>query len=97
MGGSLTIEGGTKIEAEVRRMLTDYVIQGQVMTTVMGFVDEEDGWDGPKYVAEHVRVYVGSQLIHGIIGWDGQKARWRARSRNRQGRSSRRACRRVWV
>ncbi|GAB7355452.1 hypothetical protein MBLNU459_g5957t1 [Dothideomycetes sp. NU459] len=39
---------------EAGRMLTDYIIQGQAMTMVMGLVDEEGGWDGPRYVAEHV-------------------------------------------
>jgi hypothetical protein len=79
MGGSFTIEEEQrKIGAEeVSRMLTDYIIQGQVMTMVMGLVDEEDGWHGPKYVAEHVygiEFMVGSQLINDITGWDGQKA-----------------------
>ena len=79
MGGSFTIEEGERkigVE-EVSRMLTDYIIQGHVMTMVMGLVDEEDGWDGPKYVAEHVygiEYMVGSQLINDITGWDGQKA-----------------------
>jgi hypothetical protein len=79
MGGSFTIEEGErKIGAEeVSRMLTDYIIQGQVMTMVMGLIDEEDGWDGPNYVAEQVygiEYMVGSQLINDITGWDGQKA-----------------------
>jgi hypothetical protein len=79
MGGSFTIEEEErKIGAEeASRMLTDYIIQGQVMTMVMGLVDEEDGWDGPKYVAEHVygiEFIVGSQLINEITEWDGQKA-----------------------
>ena len=79
MGGSFTIEDGErKIGAEeASRMLTDYIIQGQVMTMVMGLVDDEDGWDGPKYVAEHVysiEFMVGSQLINELTEWDGQKA-----------------------
>ncbi|KIM77232.1 hypothetical protein PILCRDRAFT_825581 [Piloderma croceum F 1598] len=79
MGGSFTIEeGDRKIGAEeVSRMLADYIAQVQVMTMVMGLVDEEDGWDGPKYVAEHVygiEYMVGSQLINDITGWDGRKA-----------------------
>lgn len=79
MGGSFTIEEeGRKTGAEeVSRMLTDYIIQAQVMTMVMGLVDEEDGWNGPEYVAEHVYAIdymVGSQLINEITGWDGQKA-----------------------
>lgn len=62
---------------EVSRMLTDYSIQGQVMTMVMGLVDQEDSWDGPKYVAEHVypiEFMVGSQLINDFTRWDGLKA-----------------------
>ena len=79
MGGSYTIEEeGRKIgPEEVSRMLTDYIIQGQVMTMVMGLVDDEDGWDGPKYVAEHVyamEFMVGSQLINQFTEWDGLKA-----------------------
>jgi len=79
MGGSFTIEEeGKKIgPAEVSRMLTDYIIQGQAMTLVMGLVDEEDDWDGPKYVAEHVygiEYMEGSQLINDMTGWDGKKA-----------------------
>ncbi|MCJ1379976.1 hypothetical protein MMC17_003079 [Xylographa soralifera] len=76
---SLTIEekGKTLGPEEVKRMLTDYIIQGQVITMVMGLIDEEDGWDGPKYVAEHVygiEYMVGSQLINELTAWDGQKA-----------------------
>jgi hypothetical protein len=79
MGGSFTIEeDGKKIEAEeVSKMLTDYIAQGQAMTMVMGLIDDEDSWNGPKYVAEHVYAIdymVGSQLINEITGWDGRKA-----------------------
>lgn len=59
------------------RELTDYIIQGQVMTLVMGLVDKEDNWDGPKYVAEHVygiEFMQGSQLINDMTAWDGRKA-----------------------
>lgn len=78
VGGAAIEEEGRKIgEEEVSRMLTDYIIQGQVMTMVMGLVDEEDGWDGPRYVAEHVyaiEFMVGSQLINQKTEWDGKKA-----------------------
>ncbi|MCJ1389463.1 hypothetical protein MMC18_002320 [Xylographa bjoerkii] len=71
-------EEGRKIgPEELSRLLTDYIIQGQVMTMVMGLVDEEDAWDGPKYVAEHlyaIEFTVGSQLINDMTEWDGQKA-----------------------
>ncbi|KAF1351085.1 hypothetical protein BDV97DRAFT_294699 [Delphinella strobiligena] len=79
MGGSFTIDDGERqIGAEeAGKMLTDYIAQGQALTMVMGLIDEEDGWDGPKYVAEHVYgidYMVGSQLINEITSWDGQKA-----------------------
>ena len=78
-GKSLTFEeeGRTIGAEEASRLLTDYIIQGQAMTMVMGLVDEEDGWDGPKYVAEHVysiEFMVGAQLINEMTEWDGQKA-----------------------
>ena len=79
MGGEFTIEeGGRNVgKEEVSRMLTDYIIQGQVMTMVMGLVDEEDGWEGPEYVAKHVyaiEFMVGSQLINEMTAWNGRKA-----------------------
>ena len=64
-------------EEELSRALTDYIIQGQVMSMVMGLVDEEDGWDGPEYVAQHVyaiEFMVGSQLINDMTAWNGRKA-----------------------
>ena len=79
MGGKYTIEeeGRTIGGEEVSRILTDYIIQGQVMSMVMGLVDDEDGWDGPEYVAKHVyavEFLVGSQLINELTAWNGQKA-----------------------
>ena len=79
LSGGLSIEeDGIRIGIEeVGRMLSDYIIQGQVMSMVMGLVDDEDGWDGPEYVAKHVyaiEVMVGSQLISEMTGWNGQKA-----------------------
>jgi len=78
-GASYTIEDGEKKigPEEASRMLTDYIIQGQVMTMVMGLIDEDDGWDEPKYVAEHIyaiEYMVGSQLINQMTEWDGKKA-----------------------
>lgn len=77
--GTHTIEeeGKTIGPEEVSRMLTDYIVQAQAMTMVMGLIDDEDGWDGPKYVAEHVYAIdymVGSQLINDFTAWNGQKA-----------------------
>ncbi|KAK8100990.1 uncharacterized protein PG998_007605 [Apiospora kogelbergensis] len=65
---------------EVSVMLSDYIIQGQAATLVMGLLDEEDedgGWDGPRYVREHVWAsdYMeASQLINVLTAWDGPKA-----------------------
>lgn len=61
---------------EVAKMVSDYIAQGQVMTLVMGLVDEETGWDGPRYCVERVWAmdYMNkSQLINEITEWDGQR------------------------
>lgn len=75
---SMTQDDGTVLgHEEVSRILTDYIIQGHCISMVMGLVDEEDGWNGPKYVAEHVyamEFMVGSQLINEFTDWDGNKA-----------------------
>ena len=70
--GSLRVVGGE----ELGRRLTDYIIQGQVMSLMMGLVDEEDGWDGPRYVKEHVygiEFMEGSQLINELTAWNGPR------------------------
>ena len=56
MGGEFTIEEERRNigKEEVSSMLTDYIIQGQVMSMVMGLVDDEDGWNGPEYAVKHV-------------------------------------------
>lgn len=80
MGGEFTIteEDGTFIgPAEVSRLLTDYIIQGQVATAVMGLVDTEDYWDGPAYCVAHfyaIEFMEGSQLINELTAWNGQEA-----------------------
>lgn len=83
MGASLNLpaiveKDGTRIESDqVARMLTDYIIQGQVMTMVMSLIDNEDKWDGPRYCADHIYAidYMeGSQLINEFTAWDGQEA-----------------------
>ncbi|KAL9008270.1 MAG: hypothetical protein Q9173_006589 [Seirophora scorigena] len=78
-GGEATIdEPGLKIGVEdTRRLLTDYAIQGQVTTMVLGLVDEDDGWDGPEYHSK--RIYSmdfleGGFLINDFTQWDGRKA-----------------------
>jgi len=79
IGQTISFEenGKTFRPEESSKMLTDYIIQGQVITMVMGLVDEEDNWDGPKYSAEKIYAIdymVGSQLINEMTAWDGHKA-----------------------
>lgn len=80
MGGAFTIteDDGTFIgPAEVSRLLTDYIIQGQVATAVMGLVDAEDNWDGPAYCMKHfyaIEFMEGSQLINELTSWNGREA-----------------------
>ncbi|PYI32095.1 hypothetical protein BP00DRAFT_342388 [Aspergillus indologenus CBS 114.80] len=85
MGGSFKIEekgedGASRIidQEECSRLLTDYIIQGQVVSMVMGLVDEEDGgWNGPEYIRDHlygIDFMEGSQLINVFTEWDGRKA-----------------------
>lgn len=66
---------GKKYSAEeASAQLTDYITQGQATSMAMGIVDEEDGWDGPAYVREHVyavEFLVGAQLINDYTAWDG--------------------------
>ena len=60
-----------------RRELSDYITQGQVLTAVLGLVDDADGWDGPRYAAERVFAVdfaPGSQLVNELTGWDGRLA-----------------------
>lgn len=68
---------GEDLSKEDSLGLTDYIIQGQAARMTMGTVDEEDGWDGPGYVAKHVyamEFMVGSQLINDMTAWNGQRA-----------------------
>lgn len=71
-------ESGKRVEPEVvQHMLTDYIIQGQAMSMVMCLVDDESGWDGPRYVAEHVyaiEFMEGSQLINEYTAWNGTRS-----------------------
>lgn len=70
-------DGKTFTPEEVSTLLTDYIIQGQVMSLVMGLVDEEGGWNGPEYVAKHIfgiDYMVGSQLINDLTAWNGVRA-----------------------
>ncbi|KAL4866485.1 hypothetical protein BDV12DRAFT_172686 [Aspergillus spectabilis] len=80
MGGNYTIteDDGTLIgPEEVSRLLTDYIIQGQAVSAVMGLVDLAGNWDGPRYSAEHVyniEFMSGSQYINELTDWDGRLA-----------------------
>ncbi|KAI9041461.1 uncharacterized protein KD926_006857 [Aspergillus affinis] len=70
-------DGKTFSPGEVSTLLTDFIIQGQVMSLVMGLVDEEEKWNGPEYVARHIfgiDYMVGSQLINDLTAWNGTKA-----------------------
>lgn len=70
-------DGENNFSPEVQVALSDYIIQGQAMRMVMGTVDADDGWDGPKYVAEHVyaiEFMEGSQLINEMTAWNGRRA-----------------------
>ena len=65
-GGVAYYRGGREIRTEKsNRIWTDYAIQMQVISLVMRLVGEEGGWDGQKYVAEHlygIDSLVGSML-----------------------------------
>lgn len=77
VGLSFQENGRTVGPEETSRLITDYIIQASVITMVMGLVDEQDGWNGPEYVANHVfgiEFKVGSQLINEMTGWNGPKA-----------------------
>nr|POE74560.1 hypothetical protein CFP56_37091 [Quercus suber] len=80
MGGGFTMKGddGRTIgEDECRGILTDYIVQGQALTMVLGLVDAADDWDGPRYAAEKVYAmdYMEcTQLINEFTAWDGTKA-----------------------
>ncbi|KAK4158867.1 hypothetical protein QBC43DRAFT_328216 [Cladorrhinum sp. PSN259] len=79
MGQGLKLEEDGKVftSEECATLLTDYIIQGHVMTMVMGLVDAEDGWDGPKYARERIytlEFMVGAQLINEYTAWSGPRA-----------------------
>lgn len=74
--GDVSFEEDGKIYGpdEIKVLLTDYIIQGQVMTQVMRLVDDEGGWNGPDYVTRHVYAIdfmEGSQLINVFTAWNG--------------------------
>ncbi|KAJ7245714.1 hypothetical protein C8J57DRAFT_1452186 [Mycena rebaudengoi] len=56
--------------------MTDYVIQIQALSAAQHWLDEQDGWDGPKYVREKmwlVNALDGALTIEEMTGWSGQR------------------------
>ncbi|KAK4224288.1 hypothetical protein QBC38DRAFT_485770 [Podospora fimiseda] len=79
MGQTLTLKEGDKVfsSQECAALLTDYIIQGQVMTLVLGLIDTETNWDGPTYAKEKIytlEFMLGAQLINQYTAWNGPKA-----------------------
>lgn len=75
-GRGFTENGRTYTMDDVTKMLTDYIIQGQVMTMTMSTVDKEDDWDGPAYTRDKIYAIdymVGSQLINEMTAWNGPR------------------------
>ncbi|KAF7712587.1 Capsule polysaccharide biosynthesis protein [Penicillium ucsense] len=70
-------DGRSYSKEEASHMLTDYITQGQVISLVLGLVDEEGGWNGPEYAAQNIYAMdymVGSQLINEMTAWNGPRA-----------------------
>jgi hypothetical protein len=62
---------------EVSKMVTDYGIQGAVMTAVAGLIDAEDSWNGPEYWVKHVYAPNSipySQMMNMFTSWNGRKS-----------------------
>jgi hypothetical protein len=56
--------------------MTDYAIQIQCMGAAQRWVDESEGWDGPKYVREKawlLSMMDGAFLYEQLTGWDSKK------------------------
>ena len=56
--------------------MTDYAIQIQCMGSAQAWLDEENGWDGPKYVREKcwlVNMMDGAYVHEQMTGWSGQR------------------------
>jgi hypothetical protein len=57
-------------------VMTDYAIQIQCMGSAQRWLDEEDGWDGPKYVREHCWLYsmmAGAFAHEQVTSWSGER------------------------
>jgi hypothetical protein len=56
--------------------MTDYAIQIQCMGSAQRWLDDSDGWNGPKYVREHCWLYSmmdGAFAHEQITSWSGQR------------------------
>ncbi|KAJ7248440.1 hypothetical protein C8J57DRAFT_1451951 [Mycena rebaudengoi] len=68
-------EGQEKMVVDDAAM-TDYAIHIQAMGSAQRWVDEQDGWDGPKYVREKtwlVSSLDGALNVEQMTGWSGQR------------------------
>ena len=57
-------------------VMTDYAVQIQCMGSAQRWLDEADGWDGPKYVREHCWLYSmmdGAFAHEQITSWSGPR------------------------
>ncbi|KAH7312673.1 hypothetical protein B0I35DRAFT_437509 [Stachybotrys elegans] len=77
-GAEHTFEEGGVVYGpkEVAKLLADYIVQGQAISLVMGLVDDEDEWNGPQYVVDHIfamEYMEYSQLINDMTLWDGPR------------------------
>ncbi|KAG5948333.1 hypothetical protein E4U53_006315 [Claviceps sorghi] len=69
-------DGRVYSEDDVTRMMADYIIQCRALQMAMNLQDPDDGWNGPKYCAEHVYAIdymVGSLLINEMTCWNGRR------------------------
>jgi hypothetical protein len=58
------------------QVMTDYAIQIQCMGSAQRWLDEEDDWDGPRYVREHCWLYSmmnGAFVLEQMTNWSGQR------------------------
>ncbi|KAJ4376091.1 hypothetical protein N0V83_001372 [Neocucurbitaria cava] len=57
-------------------VMTDYAVQIQCMGSAQGWLDEEDNWDGPKYVREKcwlLSMMTGAFPHEQMTNWSGQR------------------------
>lgn len=58
------------------KVMTDYAVQIQCMGSAQRWVDEEGGWDGPRYVREHAWLYSmldGAFAHEQMTSWSGPR------------------------